>query len=136
VDCCVNELSAFAAWIRRENRSRPTIVRALELRASYLLGVASQTVDISGASTAMQACGMPRRGQDLPNATRYLSFGLQCVFLSLNVQIGGGTFSNGTIGFEFRQSLQNLTFVQASAIQSRFLKLAQDITESHRKEGK
>jgi demethoxyubiquinone hydroxylase (CLK1/Coq7/Cat5 family) len=57
VDCCVNELSAFAAWIRRENRSRPTIVRALELRASYLLGVASQTVDISGASTAMQACG-------------------------------------------------------------------------------
>ena len=57
MDCCVNELSAFAAWIRRENRSRPTIVRALELRASYLLGVASQTVDISGASTAMQACG-------------------------------------------------------------------------------
>ena len=52
------------------------------------------------------------------------------------MQIGGGTFSNGTIGFEFRQSLQNLTFVQASAIQSRFLKLAQDITESHRKEGK
>ena len=43
MDCCVNELSAFAAWIRRENRSRPTIVRALELRASYLLGVASQT---------------------------------------------------------------------------------------------
>ena len=22
MDCCVNELSAFAAWIRRENRSR------------------------------------------------------------------------------------------------------------------
>jgi len=43
--CCISELSAFAAWIRRENRSRPTIVRALELRASYLLGVASQTVD-------------------------------------------------------------------------------------------
>jgi hypothetical protein len=59
----------FAAWIRRENRSRPTIVRALELRASYLLGVASQTVDISGTSAAMQACGVPCRGQDLPNAT-------------------------------------------------------------------
>ena len=69
MDCCVSELSAFAAWIRRENRSRPTIVRALEARASYLLGVASQTVDISGTSAAMQACGVPCWGQDLPNAT-------------------------------------------------------------------
>ena len=67
--CCISELSAFAAWIRRENRSRPTIVRALELRASYLLGVASQTVDISGTSAAMQASGVPCRGQYLPNAT-------------------------------------------------------------------
>jgi len=31
--------------------------------------VATQTVDISGASATMQAGGMPRRGQDLPNAT-------------------------------------------------------------------
>ena len=69
MDCCVSELSAFAAWIRRENRSRPTIVKALEARVSYLMGVASQTVDISGTSTATQACGVPCRGQDLPNAT-------------------------------------------------------------------
>ena len=50
-DSIINELCDFAAWIRREQ------------------GVASQTVDISGASAAMQAGGMPRRGQDLPNAT-------------------------------------------------------------------
>jgi len=65
----INELRDFAAWIRREHRTRPTILKALDARVSYLQGVATQTVDISGASTTMQAGGVPRRGQYLPDAT-------------------------------------------------------------------
>jgi len=66
---CIKELQAFAAWIRRENRTRPTILKALDARVRYLQGVATQTVDVSGDSATMQAGGVPRRGQDLPDAT-------------------------------------------------------------------
>jgi len=65
----INELRDFAEWIRREHRTRPTILKALDARVRYLQGVATQTVDISGASATMQAGGMPFRGQDLPDAT-------------------------------------------------------------------
>ena len=41
----------------------------LEARVRYLSGVESQKVGISGASATMQASGVPRRGQDLPNNT-------------------------------------------------------------------
>jgi hypothetical protein len=65
----INELRDFAEWIRRENRTRPTILKALDARVAYLQGVATQTVDVSGASATMQAGGVPCRGQYLPDAT-------------------------------------------------------------------
>ena len=67
-DTRIDELREFAAWIRRENRNRRTILKALDARVRYLQGMATQTVDISGASATMQDGGMPCRGQDLPDA--------------------------------------------------------------------
>ena len=43
--------------------------KELRMAKRTIRGLASQTVDISGTSAAMQASGVPCRGQYLPDAT-------------------------------------------------------------------